>query len=135
MTITGRCYCGELTYRVESEPIMKGNCHCRECQYFSGGHPNAFLVMSDSTFQYTKGKPKTFTRSDLEKPRTREFCSNCGTHICTKSEFRPGAIVLKAGTLDDMSLFDKPDMAIFTIDKQPFHHLDADVPSYERMKP
>ncbi len=131
--LTGRCYCGELRYKAEGDPVTRGNCHCRECQYISGGQPNAFMVMSDAGFKYTKGTPKTFTRSDLEKPRTREFCGNCGTHILTRSEFRPGAVVLKVGTLDDPSVFSKPDMAIFTIDKQSFHHLHDDVPSFERM--
>ncbi|MEP3245696.1 MAG: GFA family protein [Sneathiella sp.] len=135
MTLTGQCYCGELKYKVAGDPIAKGNCHCRECQYISGGQPNAFMVMSDAGFEYTHGSPKTFARSDLEKPRSREFCANCGTHILTKSDFRPGAVVLKVGTLDDPSVFNKPDMAIFTIDKQPFHHLYEDVPTFERMKP
>ena len=131
--LTGRCYCGELKYKVEGDPVTKGNCHCRECQYISGGQPNAFMVMPDAGFEYTQGTPKTFTRSDLEKPRTREFCGNCGTHILTRSEFRPGAVVLKVGTLDDPSVFNKPDMAIFTVDKQSFHHLHDDVPAFERM--
>ncbi|MBL4907766.1 MAG: GFA family protein [Sneathiella sp.] len=135
MTITGHCYCGQLKYEAAGDPIVKGNCHCRECQYISGGHPNAFMVMPDAGFKYTQGAPKSFIRSDLESPREREFCANCGTHILTKSPSRPGAVVLKVGTLDDPSIFDKPDMAIFTIDKQSFHHLEEGVPSFERMKP
>ncbi len=133
--ITGHCYCGQLKYEVEGDPIVKGNCHCRECQYISGGHPNAFMVMPDAGFKYTEGEPKTFIRSDLESPRVREFCENCGTHILTKSPSRPGAVVLKVGTLDDPSIFEKPQMAIFTIDKQSFHHFHDDVPAFERMKP
>lgn len=93
------------------------------------------MVMPDAGFRYTAGSPKSFSRSDLEKPRVREFCENCGTHILTKSPSRPGAVVLKVGTLDDPTIFQKPDMAIFTIDKQAFHHLHDDVPAFERMKP
>lgn len=135
MAITGRCYCGQLKYEAKGDPIVKGNCHCRECQYISGGHPNAFLVMPDAGFKYTTGQPKSFSRDDLENPRVREFCENCGTHILTKSPSRPGAVVLKVGTLDDPSHYQKPEMAIFTIDKQPYHHLYDDVPAFERMKP
>ena len=132
--LTGHCYCGQLKYEVEGDPIVKGNCHCRECQYMTGGHPLAFIVMPDDKFKYTQGEPKTFQRDDLEQPRIRHFCGNCGTHILSISPPRKGAVVLKVGTLDDPSVFDKPDMAIFTIDKQSFHHLDPDVPAYERMK-
>jgi hypothetical protein len=36
---------------------------------------------------------------------------------------RPGLplIILKVGTIDNPSLFGAPQMAIFTVDKQPFH--------------
>lgn len=43
------------------------------------------------------------------------------------------AVVLKVGTLDDPSLFGGPRMAIYTIDKQPFHHIADGLPSFERL--
>ena len=36
MKVTGGCYCGALRYEAEGDPIMKGECHCRECQYLTG---------------------------------------------------------------------------------------------------
>ena len=50
---------------------------------------------------------------------TREFCPDCGTHLATRPQ-RP-VIVVKVGTLDDPKLFGSAQMAIYTIDKQPFH--------------
>src|SRR5579864_3368514 len=104
MTLEGGCYCGALRYTAEGDPMMKGQCHCRECQYITGGAPNMFMAMPAGGFSYTKGVPKQFARSDLERPVTREFCAECGTHVTT---LRPGlpAVILKAGTLDDPSLF------------------------------
>ena len=83
-------------------------------------------------FRYTKGAPKRFTRSDLESAVTREFCAECGTHIVTR---RPGLkpVVLKVGTLDDPGLFGGPQMAIYTIDKQAFHHIPDGLPMFERL--
>ena len=48
---------------------------------------------------------------------------------------RPGlaAVILKVGTLDDPGFFGAPQMAIFTVDKQAFHHVPEGVPSFERM--
>ena len=80
------------------------------------------------------GTPRTFTRSDLESPVTREFCENCGTHLVTR---RPDLafVILKVGTLDDPSLFGLPQMAIYTLDKQPFHLIPEGVPAFEREPP
>jgi hypothetical protein len=132
MEIEGRCYCGALRYRATGEPLFKGQCHCRECQYVSGGHPNVVLGMPESGFTYTKGEPKAFRRSDLASPVTREFCAECGTHILSRAPAIPGGVLLKVGTLDDPSVFGSPQMVIYTVDKQPFHHLPEGVPTFER---
>jgi len=74
MKITGRCYCGAVRYEADGDPAIQGQCHCRECQYILGGSPNLFMAMPESNFTITQGEPKAFTRSDLERPVTREFC-------------------------------------------------------------
>jgi hypothetical protein len=132
--LEGGCYCGAIRYVAEGRPVMKGQCHCRECQYISGGAPHMFLIMPASGFRYTKGEPKRFARSDLEQPVTREFCAECGTHLATLRPDLP-AVILKAGTLDDPSVFGAPQMAIFTVDKQPFHQIPEGMPTFERMPP
>jgi hypothetical protein len=124
-----------VRYAADGEAMMKGQCHCRECQYVTGGAPNMFMVMPQDGFRYTKGSPKQFTRSDLEKPVTREFCPDCGTHLTTRIPGRP-VVVVKVGTLDDpKSAYGSPSMAIYTIDKQPFHQIPDGLPSFERTPP
>jgi hypothetical protein len=132
MKLEGGCYCGALRYIAEGEAVMKAQCHCRECQYISGGSPNMFLLMPADGFSYTKGAPKQFTRTDLERAVTREFCSECGTHLITRLPDRP-LVVVKAGTLDDPAIFGTPQMAIYTIDKQPFHVIPDGLPTFERL--
>jgi len=134
MALEGGCYCGAVRYEAEGRAQLKAQCHCRECQYITGGAPNFFLLMPPDGFRYTKGAPKQFTRSDIENPVTREFCAECGTHLATR---RPGLpfVILKAGALDDPSQFGMPQMAIFTIDKQLFHMVPEGTPSFERLPP
>jgi hypothetical protein len=133
MKIEGGCYCGALRYEAEGDPLLKGQCHCRECQYVSGGSPNLVMGMAESGFRWTKGTPKAFRRSDLESPVTREFCAECGTHITSKPPSMAGAVLLKVGTFDDPSVFGGPEMVIYTIDKQSFHHVPEGVPTFERV--
>jgi len=134
MKLEGGCYCGSIRYVAEGEPKLKAQCHCRECQYFSGGSPNMFMLMPVDGFSFTKGTPKQFTRSDLEGAVTREFCGECGTHLLTR---RPGLspVIIKIGTLDDPTLFGAPQMAIYTVDKQPFHMIAEGIASFERLPP
>jgi hypothetical protein len=132
MEIEGGCYCGALRYKVEGDPMFKGQCHCRECQYISGGHANVVMAMPEAGMSYTKGSPKGFARSDLDTPVTREFCGECGTHILAKSPALPGAVLLKVGTFDDPSVFGQPQMAIFGCDRQPFQPLAEGIPTFEK---
>jgi hypothetical protein len=73
MALTARCYCGEVRYEAGGEPRARAQCTCRECQYITGGSENLFMVMPADAFRYVQGAPKTFTRSDIPNPGTREF--------------------------------------------------------------
>ena len=131
MNIEGGCYCGNLRYMSNGEPQASIQCHCRECQYITGGNPNVIMIMPLEFFKFTQGAPNEFKRNDLEKPVTRLFCNNCGTAIGTKNPMRPNSIILKVGTFDDPSVFD-PKIAIFTSDKQKFHYIDDNVKSFDK---
>lgn len=133
MKVTGHCYCGALRYESEGDPLFKGQCHCRECQYISGGMPVVVMAMPEAGFRWIAGEPRKFSRSDLERPVTREFCGTCGTHLATRAPAMPGAVMLKVGTLDDPSVFGGPQMAIFTCDKQSFHQVPEGIPAFDRM--
>lgn len=131
MKFEGGCYCGSLRYEAVGEPMMKALCHCRECQYITGGGPNTFMAMPIDGFRYTSGTPKQFARKDLEKPVTREFCPECGTHVITRP-VRPGVVIVKIGTLDDPRQYGGPEFAIFAIDKPPYHFVPDGFRTYER---
>ena len=131
MTINGGCYCGAIRYTSEGEPQASLQCHCRECQYITGGNPNVLMVLPLEGFKYTQGEPQSFKRTDIENAVTRYFCGICGTAIGTRTPTRPNSMILKVGTFDDPSVF-KPKIAIFTSDKQDFHHIGEGVVAFER---
>jgi len=36
---TGHCLCGAVQFKIKAEPMMTGQCHCKDCQRASGtGH-------------------------------------------------------------------------------------------------
>ena len=119
MKVTGGCYCKALRYEAEGEPLMKAQCHCRECQHITGGSPNVFMAMPIPGFRYTQGAPQQFTRSDLERAVTRA----------------PGfpAVIIKVGSMDDPSLYGGPMLAIYTCDKQAFHRIPEGIATFEKL--
>lgn len=132
MKLEGGCYCGAVRYEAEGEPVMKARCHCRECQYFTGGEGNNFIAMPVAGFRFTKGQPKGFTKSGLQGAATREFCPNCGTQLLTRSPALPIAVIVKAGTLDEPQHFVGPQVIMQTADAHSFHLIPDGVPAFER---
>lgn len=133
MKIEGGCYCGDVRYEAEGDAIFRGQCHCRECQYISGGSPNVTMGMPEGGFRYTQGEPRAFQRKDLDTPVTREFCGACGTHLLSRAPGLPGTVLLKVGTFDDPALFEAPGMAIYMVDAQPFHLVAEGTPTFDRV--
>lgn len=132
MRLEGGCYCGAVRYVAEGEPMFKGQCHCRECQYFTGGSPNVFVAMPVGGFSYVEGEARGFARADLDRPVTREFCPTCGTQLATRPQGLP-AVIVKVGTLDQPGDYGGPQMAIYTIDQQSFHMIPEGIPAFERL--
>ena len=108
MELSGRCYCGDIQYEIKGELQASFQCHCRECQYITGGNANTVMVFSEDDFQFTKGKPSVFARKDLETPVKRFFCDKCGTGFGSISPSRPGSFIVKVGTLDTCLLYTSP---------------------------
>ena len=130
MSRSGGCYCGAVRYTSEGDPMMRAQCHCRECRYLTGGSVNTFMAVPKAGFSYTQGAPKSFTRGDLDNPVTREFCGQCGTPLTTLAAALPDGILLKVGALDDASEF-APDVALFTCDRLDFQGIPEGVPAFE----
>ena len=129
MEVEGGCYCGATRYRASGDPAMQLVCFCNECQVVSGGGPVLVFAMPEEGFSFTKGEPKTFTRSDLEKPVTRAFCPECGTHLFTRAPGMP-AVMIKVGSLDDPSIF-QPGVAIYAAEKRDYHTIPDGIPVFD----
>lgn len=131
MEFTGGCYCKNVRYSVEGEPLIKALCHCRECQYIAGGGANVLIAMPRAGFKYTEGAPATFQRDDLEAGVVREFCSNCGTHLTSNPPGMPDMVIVKVGSMDHPEDYGTPDMALYCSEKQPFHSIAEGVMQFD----
>jgi hypothetical protein len=132
MTMTGGCMCGAVRYRVEAEPITAFVCHCRACQYVSGGAGANVIIVPRQSVHLTQGALRNFCSvADSGAQIGRQFCEICGTPILSDLESQPDLLVVKAGSLDDPASF-KPTANLWTAAAQPWHQMDAEIPSFPK---
>ena len=75
MKVSGRCYCGQISFEAEIEPDKVRVCHCTDCQTLSGSAFRTNVPVVQGTFVLKKGEPKTFLKSaDSGNRIVHAFC-------------------------------------------------------------
>lgn len=128
----GGCLCGAVRYRTAARPIMTGRCCCRNCQKLSGGGHADNLAYPEASVTVT-GQPRDFCwTADSGGTVTTSFCPQCGSPLFGRSSSMPGLLVLRAGSLDDPSVY-SPQMVVYLSSRQPWVTLDPNLPTFETM--
>ena len=60
MKVSGRCYCGYISFEAVIQPDKVRMCHCTDCQTLSGSAFRTNVPVVQGTFVLKKGEPKTF---------------------------------------------------------------------------
>lgn len=127
-SFTGGCLCGAIRYEATGEPSGAAFCHCRDCQYVSGGEPASLVIMGRDALKITKGTLKGYTKKgDSGMNVTRKFCADCGTQVLSDVESAPQIWVIKAGTLDEPAGF-TPGIVLYASSAQPWAHMPEGLP-------
>jgi len=100
MDWTGGCACGAVRYRLASDPVDAGWCHCRTCQLNSGSPAMAFASVPVGDFLFTAGEDAVgrFASSDSGH---RLFCAKCGTPLLMRDNDAPATVDFSLATLDE----------------------------------
>ena len=124
LPILGGCSCGAIRYEATSGPRVSYNCHCRECQKFTGtAFMSAFMVPVES-FTITKGEPTFYTvGADSGGQISRGFCKTCGSPVMAKFTSMPDLVAIASGSLDD-PLQHKPALDMYTSMALPWVAMD-----------
>ncbi|MDH3762403.1 MAG: GFA family protein [Gammaproteobacteria bacterium] len=101
MNHAGGCYCGNIRYLVNGQPVIHLYCFCEDCHSISGsdGYHSGYMV-KESDFQLVSGTPATHEELS-EEGRTikRHYCRKCGCEIWAQTDL--GLISVSASTFDD----------------------------------
>ena len=130
MAHEGGCYCGELRYRADGEPLRIFHCHCTICRRVQAAPVVTWITFPTAAWTWTKGTPAAL-KSTPEA--TRYFCRECGTHLAFIID---GAAELDVtvGSLRDPAAAE-PGYHIFADTRLPWLRLAGDMPEYDDWGP
>jgi hypothetical protein len=132
MTVPGEgcCSCGEIRYRLTSEPLFTHCCHCLNCQRQTGSAFVINVLIEADRVELLAGEPQPVDVPRGDGSRQRIFrCPNC--QVAVYSEYgRPEVRFVRAGTLD-RPLDVAPDVHIFTRSKLGWVTLPDSVPAFD----
>ena len=86
---------------MQCRTIGNGNLPLHHCQKVSGSAFSVNIVVPASSVTWQGQSPASYAdKGESGKPLSRKFCRNCGSSLATEADALPGAIIIKAGTLD-----------------------------------
>ena len=128
--VEGGCQCGAVRYRIKAAPLGIYACHCKDCQRFSGTTHTLSMIVRTADAELVAGTLKGFDKA-ADSGRTVRMlgCELCGTKIWNEPLASPSILVVKPGTLDDMS-WARPVGNIWTDRAQPWASIDWSQPHF-----
>ena len=126
--ISGGYLCGAVRYECSAEPL--GTAPTVKKVSGSAFSVNVVIPAPSVTWQGQSLASYADT-GESGKPLTRKFCRNCGSSLATETEALPGAIIIKAGTLDDKSWL-KPNYHLWTNSAQPWVRIDPGATTFPK---
>jgi hypothetical protein len=126
----GGCSCGEVRYRVESEPLVTHCCHCLNCQRQTGSAFVINLLIEADRVKVLTGAPEPVdVPRDDGSTQAIYRCPTCQIAVFSRYS-RPDVLFIRGGTLDDPSAV-APDVHIYTRSKLDWVALPESVLAFE----
>jgi hypothetical protein len=126
----GGCACGEVRYRLASDPLFVHCCHCLNCQRQTGSAFVINLLIEADRMELPAGEP---VRVDVPRDdgSTQQIfrCPSCQVAVFSVYG-RPHVRFVRGGTLDDPTGIE-PDVHIYTKSKVSWVTVPDSVPAFE----
>lgn len=133
--VEGGCQCGAVRYRLKAAPMGIYSCYCKDCQRFSGTTHTLSMVVHADDVELIAGELVGFDKAaDSGRVVRMLGCRQCGTKVWNEPLSYPHLLIMKPGTLDDMS-WARPVGSIWADRRQPWIELDPGVPNFAGQPP
>ncbi|MDD9978027.1 MAG: GFA family protein [Boseongicola sp.] len=124
--LTGRCFCGAVTWSAPGPVLWAGHCHCESCRRATSSPFTSFFGVTRNSVSW-QGDLAEYLTSD-GKVR-RQFCPTCGCQMTYQANWWPDETHLYAASLDDPSSFE-PQGHYHYAEKLPWVEITDDLPKY-----
>jgi hypothetical protein len=102
--VEGGCQCRTVRYRVTAPPLGVYACWCRDCQRASGTTHTLSMPIRREHVELISGELTAYDKAaDSGRTVRMMACAACGTRLWNHPLATPEMLVVKPGTLDDMS--------------------------------
>src|SRR5579863_8826471 len=130
-SVTGGCACGAVRYECTADPIMAANCYCTDCRHSTGTQMASVMLVPKAALKVTGAMKEHESTGDSGGKVSRAFCPNCGSPILSNITVMPDAVALKAGSLDDPSIF-KPMAQVYAKSAPPWATFHDSLPKFDK---
>lgn len=116
------CSCGQLTARVQGEPVRVSICHCLACQKRTG---SAFGIQArfPADAVAVAGESREYARTgDAGTTARFHFCPECGAIVYYLMDAIPGMVAIPVGAFADPD-FPQPRVSVYQVRKHPWVQL------------
>ena len=129
---TGHCFCGQVRYSIQAEPIVARQCWCRDCQYIASGSATMNVLFRDEAVKFEGVITTMVKTADSGNTVERGFCPTCGSQMYSRMIQPKGMpIRIRAGTLDNPELM-PPSGAIWVESAPSWARFDPALPRHGR---
>jgi hypothetical protein len=132
--LTGGCLCEAIRYVCEAQPLTGGHCYCLDCRRSSGTAYCSHLAVPEPAFRFTGNPARYERRAESGNVVTRAFCGACGSPVYSTNSGMPGAVFVRASSLDDPERF-VPELVVYASRAPSWAPLDSALASFSEMPP
>ena len=133
--IQGGCRCGAVRYTLALNGLPRTYaCHCRDCQTWSGSAFSQQTFVPEASLSVIGPLAVYELTTPSGSISIQRMCAVCHARVYNSNSSRPGAMVVRAGTLDRSDELDVV-AHIWVKWKQPWLQLPADVPTWSESAP
>ena len=123
----GQCWCGQLRYTLNEDPVFSCYCHCHACQRMSGG-PCVGFVMARKGALDVEGESASFqSTGGSGRPILQHHCTRCSAAVYYEPQVLDRVVAITASTLNNVEDF-QPEAHIWVSSQNPRFEIQDGLP-------